>query len=169
MSAILDQLKLALEKGERAERQNKVLVDKVTQISQLAYTVNCIWLYSQDTEPSQDTLRKALPPLVSTEEGSIETALEYSRKTFIVVRSLLTGKIADLAKAEADLQSIQNTIAGVLANDQGPQTSSIPAIEEAEIEEIVDEVVPQPLTRRPKKDKGKAVARVKTTRPWILT
>jgi len=165
-SSLLEQLRTVVDKGAAAERELYHIGESTTQTAQLAYSLNCIWLYAQTTTPTREVLSAALPPVPDgTPETTVRT-LEYIRRTLIIIRSLVSEKIEEAFRANTDLQAFQTLLGEAIAQPNPPP--AIGQLEEAEVEEIVQDFVPsviRPLVQEKQETrKGK-----KQRRPWMLT
>jgi len=163
MANLIDQLRTTVERGATAERKLEDIGFSVAQTAQVAYSINCIWLYAQETTPSKETLTRALPPTPDGTPETTERTIEYIRKTMLVVRSLVSEKIEEALKAQADLTQVQTILGTTSTAPAEPRL--VEQIEEEEVEDLVQEIVPDAI--RPKTDK-KSTPRRKL-RPWLLT
>lgn len=178
MDALPRQIQEVVARCNEGEDTVRLTAQKVAEASQLAYTVNCLWLYSTQGSPSKETLTKALPPPVSASRKDIESGLEYIRKSLIVARSLLSEKMVELAEVKAGTDNMVAGLASFLA-------APLPAIESnpikaEEIEDITEALVPMEIDPKRKKERleakqeGRELVRKKTdkvrqSRPWIFT
>lgn len=146
MASLIDQVRAAMERGVAAEQSLHCVGQTVAQIAQVAYSLNCIWLYSTTGgPPSADTLQKTLPP---AHDGTVETtlkALEYTRKTMLVVRSLVSEKIESTVKAKQDLSAIEGLIAGFGSTEIAEPSSVIKQLDSDEVDDVIEAVVPRSL------------------------
>lgn len=174
--SLLSQLKQVLDR-EEGERRDLEDIGRVSvELAQMSYALNCIWMYShaEVAPPSRETLRKALP---RAHDGSVDATkrnLEYIRKTLTVVRGLVSEKIIE----SVELKSKYNGIEDMLAMfDDAPLKMDAPQLEEEDIEEVVEEVVPR-VCQAPKQEgedaerkivKGKGRETKRAKLPWIFT
>lgn len=166
MATLIDQLRTVVEKGTAAERDLNQIGEATTQTAQLAYSLNCIWLYAQGGDPKREDLEKALPPLPDGSPETTKQTLDYIRRTLIIIRSLVSEKIESTFKAERDLASFQSILGDALAPQ--PEQGTIEQLDEDDIEEIVRDVVPAPIRPQvPERPKERKTAR--KARPWLLT
>lgn len=164
MATLIDQLKVTIEKGATAERKLGDIGFSVAQTAQVAYSINCIWLYAQETTPSRETLTRALPPTPDGTPEATEKTIEYIRKTMLVIRSFVSEKVEEAFKAQADLTQVQTILGATLETPIEPRV--IEQLDSEEVEEIVQEVVPEVI--KPKAE-GKASSPKRKPRPWLLT
>lgn len=178
MGDLLKQVKDTVERCQASEEALVKVSARVTEVSQLAYTVNCIWLYARGAKPTKTDLEKALPPIVHNDPKEIEAGLEYIRKSFLVARSLLSEKITELEETRGEVLTATHAMAGFLSTPV--KSHRIAEITEDDVEGIAEEVVPLVLKEEP--DDGKVPkdptalekkrakgAKVKASRPWMFT
>lgn len=163
MSSLIDQLKTTIERGAIAERKLGDIGLSIAQTAQVAYSINCIWLYAQETTPSRETLSRALPPAPDGTPETTERTIEYIRKTMLVIRSFVSEKVEEAFKAQADLTQVQTILGAALETPLEPRI--IEQLDNEEVEEIIQEVVPEVI--KPKAAKLSSPKR--KPRPWLLT
>lgn len=175
--SLVDQVRLAVEKGAEAERRLSNVGHSLAQTAQVAYSLNCIWLYAKsDTVPSKEVLAQALPPLHDGTPEATERTVEYVRKTLIVVRGLVSEKIEDAFRANKDLSDVKAVLGEAIAV---PEFARVEQLNDQEVEEIVDEMVPMAIRPRtssdssagstPDKKKGKKKEKkIETKRRYLL-
>jgi len=165
---MLDQLKDMMDKGSAAEQLTTELSRVSTELSQIAYTINCIWAYTQSSNPTKETLAALAPPMVAHPAQS-KDALEYVRKTLIAARSLVTEKINDLATRDGEIKAAQTMMAQFFEQSGGYK--AIEPLQPDEISDLAEEFAPVSL--RPKSDKPKhsdnAIKSRKVRRPYMWT
>lgn len=167
MASILEQLRGVVEEGAKDKRDLHQVGELASQTAQLAYSLNCIWLYAQPDPPSRETLTNALPPVPDGTSDTTKESLEYIRRTLIIMRSLVSEKIEEAVRVQTDMSQFR-AILGEAANRPQPQVGVEP-IEAEEVEEIVREVVPM-VIRPALEDKPRSPGRkARKNRPWVLT
>lgn len=165
MANLIDQLRTTIEKGAAAERKLGDIGFSVAQTAQVAYSINCIWLYAQETTPSRETLSRALPPTPDGTPEATERTIEYIRKTMLVIRSFVSEKVEEAFKAQADLTQVQTILGTALETPMEPRV--IEQLDTEEVEDLVQEVVPDVIKPKPKSERTTPTKR--RPRPWLLT